>query len=437
MQAFITLTHCKKHHVDKALKAFARWKLQRKAGISNIRPVTPSRSEASHADSPKFGSDIKGMGFVISELDSPDYDELALDYNIEDEMKKLKLATSTPHTSSQTIGSDIEGVHQEIFETLGDDVHLPKEGEDYNHGKIYQSIKECLSDNSKNGILYILWHTQIPGLFKIGRSKYPETVRHGQNCYKPETKVLYATKVPFIGYSQAEKIAHAILRHKRLLIIKCLRCTKSHKEWYLTTEKEVRSVVKLAERWLKMPAYGKQDGGYRLTPKAAGIHEKLFQFTVPKMRKLIDEAYASDGASCMLPNASSATNARHSGTSAEDSAPRVLINEVPDIIPTMPPQGYNMRARSPAERTGGGGGSPLILRDETLTVHRRRSREPTPDGDGNYTFATELKITRVIRTKVSMSELSQASEADDWSEPAVFGSIEEKQRRTEVNVREV
>lgn len=435
MQTFITLTHCKRYHLDEALEAFNRWKTQRKAAISNRRPATPSSSVTSHNDSFEFDSDTNSMSFSSLESGSPEYDELTLDSHIEDKMKNLKIATAAQDTSSRTGDNDIDGIEsqREIFEKLGD-VHFPKSGKDYNHGKIYQTIEERLSDKSQNGILYVLEHTKIPGLFKIGRSKFPEDVRHSQNCYKNETRIVYATDEPFFGHSRAEKIALTILRHKRLLIVECIYCTNPHREWFLATEKEVLSVVRLAERWLKMSAYALQDGVYKLTPEANGIHKKMFRFSTSKMNQLMDEAYGSSGTSRALPDATSAAAARGSGASAERAVPRILVNESPD---TTPPQRYKMRAKSPAARTGGKGDSPLMETEEIFAMHQRRSRETTPDGDGNYTVVTELEITRTIRTRVSISELKQGSGVYDFSKPVIFGPNGEKERRTKVKVHEV
>jgi hypothetical protein len=379
------------------------------------------------------------MSFSSLERGSLDYDKSTLDPYVEDKMQSLNLATSTRHASTQTEDNDETG--KERFEMLGD-VHFPKEGKEYNHGKILQAIKGRLSEKSQAGILYILKHTQIPGLFKIGRSKLPETVRHNQSCYRPETDVLYTTDEPFFGYSRAERIAHAILEHKKLSIMECLRCAKPHREWFLATEKEVLSVVELAERWLKMPAYEVQDGVYKLTPEADGIHEKMFRFSMPKMKELMDEVYGSNEASRAFPDATSAATARGSGASAkraaeraaEKTVPRILVDE---ILETTPPQRYKTRAKSPAARTRGKGESPLLETEEVFAMHQRRSRETTPDGDGNYELVTELEITRTIRTKVSISELSQGSGVYDFSKPIVFVSSGEKERRTEIKVQEV
>ncbi|KAL7941062.1 hypothetical protein V8C42DRAFT_361475 [Trichoderma barbatum] len=434
MQTFITLTHCKRHHRDEALQAFNKWKRQRKAATSNIRPVTPSRSVTPHNDSFEFDSDTNNLSFSSLGSGSSDCDESTLDSLIEDKMKSLKIATSAHHTSSQTGDNDINEIEKDKFKKLLGDVYPPIKGKDYDHKKISKAIGDRLSEKSQVGILYILKHTQIPGLFKIGHSKFPEDVRHKQNCYRPETEVLHATDETFFGHSRAERIAHAMLWHKRLTIIECIRCATPHKEWYLTTEEEVRSVVSLAERWLKMPVYELRDGEYNLTPKAVGIRNELFRFSTSKMKQLMDEAYGSNDASRAFPDAASTATARGSGASAERAVPRLLVTESPDI--TLPRR-YKVRDKSPAARSGGKADSSLMETEETFTMHQRRSRETTPDGDGNYKLVTELEITRTIRTKVSISELKQGSEAFDFSKPVVFRSNGEKERRTEVKVQEV
>ncbi|KAL7894106.1 hypothetical protein HDV63DRAFT_389610 [Trichoderma sp. SZMC 28014] len=441
MRTFITLTHCKKHHRDEALEAFDKWKRHRKAATSSIRPVTPPRSVTPHDDSFELDSDTNSMSFSSLERDIPDHDQYTLDSHIEDEMKRLKIATSTRHASTQTKDNDIDESGRQKFEILGD-VYFPEEGKDYNHGKILQAITGRFSEKSEAGILYILKHTQIPGLFKIGRSKLPESVRHNQNCFKPETDVLYATDEPFFGHSRAERIAHAILWHKRLSILKCVRCNKRHREWFLTTEKEVLDAVELAERFLKMPAYEVRDGVYKLTPKAEDIQKQLFRFSMPKMDELMNKVYGSNDNAHASPVAASAATARGSGASveraggraAQRATPRVVVDESPDIA--LPPR-YKTRAKSPAARTSDKGESPLLETKETFAIHQRRSRETTPDGDGNYKLVTEVEFTRTIRTKVSRSEFHQGCGVYDFLKPAVFGCNGEKERRTEVKVEEV
>lgn len=419
MQTFITLTHCKKYHRDGVLEAFDRWKTQRKAALKNSRPVTPSRSATSHNDSFKPDSDTN-------------YDESILDSHIADKMKNLRIDTPT---SSRIGDKDTEKVEsrREIFEMLGD-VHFPKKGKEYKHGKIYQAIEEPLSEKSQAGILYVLEHTEISGLFKIGRSKFPVDVRHSQNCYKIETKPCHTTDKPFFGHARAEKIAHTILKHKRLLIVECLHCENLHQEWFLAPKHEVLSVVKLAERWLKMPAYEKQDGVYKLTPQALNILREMHQFSEKKMNSLMEEVYRSNDASRAFFDATSQAAARETGASAERAKPRILVNGSPD---TTPPQRNKTRAKSPAVRTGGKGGRPFMETEETFVMHQRRSRETTPDGDGNYTYLNELEITRTTRTKVSISDFKQGKGVYDYSKPVVFDPDGQKEGGTEIKVREV
>ncbi|EHK48436.1 hypothetical protein TRIATDRAFT_297977, partial [Trichoderma atroviride IMI 206040] len=248
MRTFITLTHCKRYHLCEALEAFDTWKRKRKEAISNIRPVTPPRSVTSHNGSFEYDSDTNSMSFSSLERGSPDCDKSTLDSHIEDRMRVLKIATSTRHASTQTGDNGIDEIDREKFERLVGDVHFPKQGKDYNHGKISQTIQKGFSEKRQAGILYVLGHTKIPGLFKIGQSKFPKDVRHNQNCYKTETEDIYATEFPFLGYERAEKLALKILRRKRLLIVECIRCTNTHQEWFLATREEVVSVVELAER---------------------------------------------------------------------------------------------------------------------------------------------------------------------------------------------
>ncbi|KAK1236896.1 hypothetical protein MKX08_007844 [Trichoderma sp. CBMAI-0020] len=364
------------------------------------------------------------MSFSSLESPSPDNGGSILVSQIEDKMKCLKIAISARHTSTQTGDNGNDEIDEKKFEMVG----------------------ESFSQKAQAGILYVLEHTKIPGLFKIGRSKLPQDVRRNQNCYKTEIEDVYATKEPFLNYARAENLALKILRHKRLLIVRCIRCTKTHQEWFLATKEEIVSVVELAERWFKMPTYELHDGVCKLTPEADAIHKKMFRFSVRKMNELMNETYGSNNAFRAMPDAASTAAAPESGASAERTAkrtagkaagraiPRFLSDESPDI--TLPPR-YNTRARSPAARNGVKGERPFLETEETFEMHRRWSRETTPDGDGNYKLVTELEIKRTIRTKVSVSEFSQGSGVCDFSKPVVFGSNGEKEGRTEVKVEEV
>ncbi|KAL7919265.1 hypothetical protein ACQKWADRAFT_301885 [Trichoderma austrokoningii] len=433
MESFITLTHCEKYHRGDALEAFGRWKSQRKAATSRSRPVTPSRSVTPHNDSLELDSDVSSLPCSSPELSSTENDESILDSRIEEQMKKLKIACAaqdTTTTSSRIAGDDIEQKIDRVqFEKLGD-VLFPIEGKDYHHRSINQAIKKP-RPNSQTGILYVLEHTEIPGLFKIGRSRESVEERHRKNCFRAETTVAHTSSGPFLGHARAERIALTILQHKKLLIARCIHCETAHIEWVLATKNEVLSVVKLAERWLRMPTYAFQDGEYRLTPTAEGIHNELFHFSMDKMSNLMDQVYGSDDAPRVFPDSTTPTSStRRSRMAAERAVPRLVVDEVLDI---PPPQGYNTRAKSPAARRGGKENHLLMETEEVFEVHRRRSRESTPERDGNYILTTELEIKKTIRTRVSTSKLG----VSDVSKPGVFGTKEGKERRTKGKVEEV
>ncbi|KAL7782930.1 hypothetical protein V8C37DRAFT_415313 [Trichoderma ceciliae] len=427
MQTFITLTHCKRYHLKDALEAFGRWKTQRRAVISSPRPVTPSRRAASHINSSESISGTSNIGSPSFSSDSLEGDESALDPNIAEKMKGLEIATAAQDTPVQTVESDFDEIdaERERFKRLGD-VKPPTDGAKHDEEIIYQKIRKC-DKSMKAGLLYVLEHTKISGLFKIGWSRVSATQRWKQNCYGKETKLLYSTQgQTIIGAFQAEKIAHAILDHKRLLIVKCRLCEIKHKEWFLATEKEVLDVVNLAEQWLKMPAYALDQGKYTLTPEADILHQLMRPFSISKMKELMNKDKKLDNAS-----GTSTGAVRETSASAGKAIPEILVDEIPDIAFS---QGYKMRAKSPAARTGGKRDRPSVETNEIFEMLQKRSRETTPDGDGNHKTVTELEITRTIRTKVYILDLKQGSGVYNGLKPIAFDQNSKKQRGTEVKV---
>ncbi|EHK20733.1 uncharacterized protein TRIVIDRAFT_69430 [Trichoderma virens Gv29-8] len=408
MESLITLTHCKRRHREDACEAFDKWKAQRKTVASDSPPVTP-RSAIPHADSLESLSDARGITLPRSVPDSPGYEDPTSDSYITEKMKSLKICTTAHDTQTKTDCRcfDEAEAQTQRFKRLGD-VRLPEKGKEQDDVEIYKTIRDPPSATSMcGGILYVREHTKISNLCKIGwtRTSADQRLKQPRNCYKLETKIIHQTEGgTFIGAFQAERIAHAILAHKRILISGCTQCKKKHREWFLVSGEEACSVVKLAERWLKIPAYSLQQGNYKLTPKGVGILKIMLPFSINDMNVLIDKTGKPDnnlGASSdTTPRAAdretSAFNV--SSTAAEKEIPRVFVDTSYVMTQSL---GYTLRGISPMGRTSSQGATHLAETEEMFERYEIRSRETTPEG--NYIIVTEQE--NIIRKKVSRTNL--------------------------------
>ncbi|KAL5087349.1 hypothetical protein Trisim1_007914 [Trichoderma cf. simile WF8] len=474
MERFIALTHCTGRHLEDALKAFKKWKAHRKAVISNPLPNTSSRRSTPQAESlePLSDSSDEVSSILVDEdsgdEDSGDYDSgdddseddepgdddsgeddsgeddsgeddsgeddsgeddsgddgPVFDSYVTEKMKNLKLDTPGQPIQAETDNScsDEAEAQSEKLDMLGV-AHYPVKGMGYDAKKIYNTIRKPLSPNAMSGgIVYILEHTEISGLFKIGytgKSAYQRLKQPG-NCYHVKTRPIHETEGgKFMGAHQAERIAHAILGHKRIKIYECTHCAGYHKEWFLVSRKEACSAVKLAEQWLKIPAYAlhQQEGEYKLTPNGATALELMFPFSIPKMRALIDKTGKSDNNSDASPNATSAATARKKGAKVSSAAkknPKIFINGSEAIMPSVE---NNLRERSPVRGVGDKRAGIQIEIEEVCERRESRSRTRTPEGD--YVLVTEY--TTIRRRRVSVS---------DHKHDGAFNLKDERQRGT-------
>ncbi|KAL6808149.1 hypothetical protein V8C40DRAFT_278929 [Trichoderma camerunense] len=486
MKRFIALTHCTGRHLEDALKAFNKWKGHRKAVVSNPLPMTPSRSatpqadlleplsdssdeissilvdedsgdeESGDEDSGDEDSGDEDSGDDDSEDDEPGDDDSGEDDSEEDnseedesgeddsgddgpvfdsyvteKMKNLKLDTPGQPIQAETDNScsDEAEAQSEKLDMLGV-AHYPVKGMGYDTKKIYNTIRKPLRPNAMSGgIVYILEHTEISGLFKIGytgRSAYQRLKQPG-NCYHVKTRPIHETEGgKFIGAHQAERIAHAILDHKRIKIYECPHCVGYHKEWFLVSRKEACSAVKLAEQWLKMPAYAlhQQEGEYKLTPNGATALELMFPFSIPKMRALIDKTGNTDNDSDASPNATSAATARKKGAKVSSAAakkniPRVFIDGSEAIIPSVE---YDVRERSPVRGVGNKRAGIQIEIEEVSERRESRSRTRTPEGD----FIIVTEYTSIRRRRVSVSNREHNDGAFDLKDKRQRGTAAAK-----------
>ncbi|OPB45188.1 hypothetical protein A0O28_0073940 [Trichoderma guizhouense] len=475
MKRFIALTHCTGRHLEDALKAFNKWKAHRKAVVSNPLPMTPSRSATPEADllEPLSDSSDEVSSILVNEDsgddDSGDYDSgdddseddepgdddseeddseeedseeedsgdddsgddgPVFDSYVTEKMKNLKFDTSGQTIQAETDNScsDEAEAQSEKLEMLGV-AHYPVKGMGYDAKKIYNTIRKPLHPNSMSGgIVYILEHTEISGLFKIGytgRSAYKRLKQPG-NCYHVKTRPIHETEGgKFTGAHQAERVAHAILDHKRIRFYECPHCVGYHKEWFLVSRKEACSAVKLAEQWLKMPAYAlhQQEGEYKLTPNGDTAFQLMFPFSIPKMRALIGKAGKSDNDSDSGPNATSAATARKKGANVSSAAkrkiPRIFVNGGETIMPSVE---FNLRERSPVRGVGDKKAGFQIKIEEVCERRESRSRATTPEG--NFIIVSEQ--TTIRRRRVSVSNHEQNDGAFDLKDKRKRGTAAAK-----------
>ncbi|KAJ9293430.1 hypothetical protein DTO271G3_7695 [Paecilomyces variotii] len=141
----------------------------------------------------------------------------------------------------------------------------------------------------KEGILYVLEHVEIKGLFKVGCTRETAAKRHHQprNCYGTNTKVIHeTTDGPFVGAQKAKRLVQTILRHHKLQVIKCEQCGKGHNEWFQAQREVVLNTVKNVERFVRLPAYTLQDGRMKLSPVAQERVEKMCNFSLQILEDL-------------------------------------------------------------------------------------------------------------------------------------------------------
>lgn len=160
------------------------------------------------------------------------------------------------------------------------------------------------------GIIYIYEHTSISGVFKIGYSTRSAQKRHRGpgNCYANDTRIIYESEKSFIGAHQAERIIHAVLKHKRILIYNCLNCSSAHREWFLTSRNEALEIVKSAESWLQMPAYYIHQGRYELLPRAEVIYASMCSFSLETLNQYINSDAQHNASDVFSVNPLAATN---------------------------------------------------------------------------------------------------------------------------------
>ncbi|KAM0254425.1 hypothetical protein ACHAQJ_006829 [Trichoderma viride] len=280
LETFITLTHCGRRHRDKPLEAFNDWKRQRKTAGINLPPVASMTSlNVSGSSSLESLSGISITTPPSSAPDSPKHDGLDLEGRVVKDMESLTLNSASKNSATNINGDKKEEL--EYMRGILGTIDLPDEGAKTNYAAIYEAMR-IPSKDMDEGIVYIYEHKEIPGLFKIGKTKTSgeKRRRRAQNCNGIDARLIYQSEDgPFVGAFQAEKIAHASLEHKNLMIHKCIRCKGRHTEWYLTTQDEVFIAVEGAEAFVRRPTYARQQEKWELTKLGHAISNKIRNYT--------------------------------------------------------------------------------------------------------------------------------------------------------------
>ncbi|KAM6482973.1 hypothetical protein HDV62DRAFT_340913 [Trichoderma sp. SZMC 28011] len=407
LETLITLMYCRYHRED-AGDAFNEWKVQRKKAAPNSPSMTSSGSVTPPTSSSESLPHLDSMNSPSTVPINPGHGDPSLD-SLTEQIKGLNIKNAAQNTNVEADRpcSDEDEAQMEKLKRIGV-AHFPDKGKGYMHSIIDDAVRKPLDAKvMSSGILYVLEHTEVPGIFKIGYSSSSAALRlkQSKNCYKEGTRPIYETEDgAFIGVRQAEKIAHAILRHKRILFFQCRKCKGYHKEWFQASRKEAIEVVKLAERWLKMPAYTlhQQEGRYKLTPEGDAIYQLMFPFSTSNMDALMNKvgksATASGASSAATPAASirqpSAFNVSSGATKNE--IPRVIVNE---SHASTPSESNHPRKKTPLGDVSNEGFTCQVEYEEISKERESRSRETTPEG--HYLFVKEKKI----RKKVSISKM--------------------------------
>lgn len=384
IRAFLEAAHCHSHYPGEFRRKVEKWK---EARLSQITAIVSDDSESSESDnrveSPISNANIVLEPRLIKRKPLPPS-------TVDDVTEGVSAIRITANQQTTTVVSTDDGFDeynlQKTF-ALGL-TSLRRNGSIRDDSPIIQKIYKHLGPSEQaEGIVYVLEHEKIEGLFKIGSTARTAKIRwedHG-NCYRVDTKVIHQTAGnPFPGALKAEKLAQAILRHHNLQVRKCIQCGRGHKEWFMAPRDKVCSTVTLMEDFVRLPAYVLQDGAWKLSPDAGEIVKELCSFSTEKMQVLIarqeTQGTVETGSKVVTETMTMMTATRE--TVAAQSPPS-KANESQEITPdnqdTTGHQGANPARRTSETRTG----IPLIAKfGKRLGVIKRRigrSRETTPE----------------------------------------------------------
>ncbi|KAM0530000.1 hypothetical protein ACHAPS_000638 [Verticillium nonalfalfae] len=124
-----------------------------------------------------------------------------------------------------------------------------------------QTLRELYKALTKKqaqlGIVYVLAHRNLSGLFKVGFSATSAAARlkQSKNCYKKDMDIIYESGQRFFGAFKAEKLAKTMLRDQNVHVRKCSQCAAGHVEYFQGTREQILSVVHAMEMVLQTGAY--------------------------------------------------------------------------------------------------------------------------------------------------------------------------------------
>ncbi|GAD97686.1 hypothetical protein FG10108.1 [Paecilomyces variotii No. 5] len=330
---FLTITHCFWHR-DELLARLEEWKKQRQQGASSLstsltasgtgcsnpqeflseksnvtastqspcvkqpvqlgidRTVAEDTSKATSAKSASSSACLSVMdsiqlsnlspmsattiGSTVETTNSAEIGDIATG------VSKLKLATSHHSTSDGSLLNAAE----DIIPGIGI-ASLQRKGTRRDTSPVLKEIYKHLNDTQqKEGIVYILEHSEIEGLFKVGWTTKTAAERQLQptNCYGTKTNVIHETiDGPFVGAQKVEALVHTILRHYNLQVTNCELCGRGHREWFSSRREVVCDTVMSMESFVRLPAYTLQDGKMKLSPAAHETIDNMFNFSLQKL----------------------------------------------------------------------------------------------------------------------------------------------------------
>ncbi|KAI0011115.1 hypothetical protein F4779DRAFT_637855 [Xylariaceae sp. FL0662B] len=272
LEKFLHLSHCPLHR-EQAQAKFASWKQLRTALA--LRPEeAPARQ---YRDSTESGERevpaVSGLVFRAPAGDRPMTPQAQTEESAIPafDLRREGRADSPTREQRQDGDSDSESSEHGTEQDLGRYINRTRGSK----SKLIHQIHAPFTARDKEvGVVYALKHVTNPGFFKVGWSRHSAATRLVQhaNCYGNNTELIYES-LRLRGAFKVEKLVHATLREKQMLVIECRSCEVCHKEWFRATRNEVETTIKA---WIKFV----QSGAYR--------NDKLSEVGQAYMDMLVD-----------------------------------------------------------------------------------------------------------------------------------------------------
>ncbi|KAL7948769.1 hypothetical protein V8C42DRAFT_312282 [Trichoderma barbatum] len=282
LEFFIAHTHCKSHQ-KAAAKAFREWKMRRTAASSPPSTSTSASSLASASPSPTpstspspFSSSGNGFSTSLSEIN--------------DTISQISLSgraiCDEPVSDYESEPISDQGT---IFRLpgLGAVVVSPKRASLIDHASVFDVITQHPNPKiMREGVVYILEHLKLPGLFKIGYSTKgaKEWLRLNKNCYA-NTNIFYESEENFQGAQQVERILQTWLRRYKITVTECEHCGHAHRDWIKAPRDLIRNTAMDIETFIKMPAYVEEKGDWSLCGEAYEMVRLMCNFETSALLK--------------------------------------------------------------------------------------------------------------------------------------------------------